>query len=102
VSESRRGEESRVDRLQRELTSLRKGVGLREPGRLSDCPTLIKLAASIRRRTPEDDADPLVDARGVLMEAAKELTADSLRIFSMMFALGKDGELPGLEARRAT
>ena len=94
--------ESKVDRLRRELASVRKGAGLREPGRIGKCRALILLAAAIRRRTPEDDADPLVDARDVLMEAAKELTADSRRIFTMMFALGRDGELPGLEARRAT
>jgi hypothetical protein len=96
------GEESKVDRLRRELASLRKGAGLREPGRLSKCSTLIQLAHAIRRRTREDDADPLVDARDVLMEAAKELTAESRRIFAMTFALGEGGQLRRLEDRRAT
>ncbi len=102
VSESSRGEESKVERLRRELTSLRKGAGLREPGRIGKCRTLTQLAASIRRRTVEDDADPLVDARDVLMEAAKELTAESRRIFAMTFALGEGGQLRRLEDRRAT
>jgi hypothetical protein len=96
------GGQSKVERLQHELISVRKGAGLREPGRIGKCSTLIQLARSIRRRTPEDDADPLVDARDVLMEAAKELAAESRRIFSMMFALGKEGELPRLDDRRAT
>jgi len=57
---------------------------LREPGQLRACAMLIKLAATIRRRIPKDDADPLVDARDVLMEVAQELMGKSpLRIFSM-------------------
>ncbi len=101
VDEGRR-EGSKVDRLRGELVKARKGAGLREPGRLNACPTLIQLAATIRRRTPEDDTDPLVDAMDVLMEAVQELAQDSIRIFNTMFAVGEGTQLPRLEDRRAT
>src|SRR6266498_282524 len=94
VNEGDRGQVSKSERLRKELVKVRKGAGMREPGRLSACPTLIQLAATIRRRRPEDDTDPLVDAMDVLMEAAQELTSDSRRIFTTMFAIG--------EGRRAT
>ncbi len=102
VNEGDRGQVSKSERLRKELVKVRKGAGMREPGRLSACPTLIQLAATIRRRRPEDDTDPLVDAMDVLMEAAQELTSDSRRIFTTMFAIGEGRQLPRLEDRRAT
>jgi hypothetical protein len=103
VGETSNGKVGMVDRLWGELKGLRKGPGLREPGRLSDCcPTLTKLAAEIRQRQPEDDADQLLDAMDVLMEAAQRLPQDQADIFNMTFALWEDGELEGVGDRRAT
>jgi hypothetical protein len=100
VNNSGSGRGSKVNDLWRELKKLRKGAGLREPGRLNDCPTLIRLAASIRGRTSKDDLDPLLDARDVLLEAAQQLPEDEVRIFNMAFALSGDSPLREITARR--
>jgi hypothetical protein len=64
-------DEGKVARLNEELVGVRKGRGLREAGRISECPLLIKTAANICHPNGEK-GEPLLDALRVLMDAVQE------------------------------
>ena len=74
------------------------------PQRISTpAPAAVKASATataIRHRAPEDEAEPLLDAMDVLVEAAQELPQEQPEIFEMMFALGQYKQLRNLGDRR--
>jgi hypothetical protein len=91
----------KVERLLKELKDLPEQGGVRVRGPLKDRPTLLKLAASIRRRRPGDDVDQAIDAKGVLEEVASKLPEDQAKVFKMMFAIGEFARFSNIGDRRS-